>query len=302
MVHSEAPPLNLSRHHGTARHQSSQCLEPQIDWLPLAQAVFKFGIEAVPVSDNGGCPVPPAFTMTELAALLQEKTGADRVEIDPEASTFEFGFALSSGSWWATNGPPWTLLKAGSGQAEDVDPHIEAEALFSKGRLVRLSDEEAASTVKRAKSIREATALVWHQFMSRAFDRAIAAKRVVLYARVGSTGSAFDQLPADVWPNLKVVDWQNAVAVAPDGLVYWSIHAAKGPATASAETAQSAARRRPKREAARKAIEALYPEGVPDQATEVNATLCRRVGAWLKDHEMSDANDDTILRAAGRRK
>ena len=59
---------------------------------------------------------------------------------------------------------------------------------------------------------------------------------------------------------------------------------------------------RPAIERARRVIEELYPDGVPDQATEPNATLCRRVGAKLKESKLPDVSDDTILRAAGRRK
>lgn len=59
---------------------------------------------------------------------------------------------------------------------------------------------------------------------------------------------------------------------------------------------------RPAIERAQAAIAALYPNGVPDQATEPNATLCRRVSAELKESKLLDVSDDTILRAAGRRK
>jgi 7-cyano-7-deazaguanine synthase in queuosine biosynthesis len=49
-------------------------------------------------------------------------------------------------------------------------------------------------------------------------------------------------------------------------------------------------------------IKELYPDGLPDQAIEPNANLCRRVGAKLKEAKLPDVSDDTILRAAGRRK
>jgi hypothetical protein len=48
------------------------------------------------------------------------------------------------------------------------------------------------------------------------------------------------------------------------------------------------------------AIQTLYPNGVPD--SEPNVTLCQRVGAKLKESHLPDVSDDTILRAAGRRK
>jgi 7-cyano-7-deazaguanine synthase in queuosine biosynthesis len=55
---------------------------------------------------------------------------------------------------------------------------------------------------------------------------------------------------------------------------------------------------RPAFERAQRVIEELYPDGVPDQATESNKTLCRRVSEKLKEA----VSPDTILRAAGRRK
>jgi hypothetical protein len=59
---------------------------------------------------------------------------------------------------------------------------------------------------------------------------------------------------------------------------------------------------RPQLERARNAIMALYPNGVPGQAEEPNTMLCRRVGDELKRRNLSNVSDDTILRAAGRRR
>ncbi len=56
------------------------------------------------------------------------------------------------------------------------------------------------------------------------------------------------------------------------------------------------------REHARRIIREIYSNGIPDQATEPNAILCKRVGAKLKELNLRDVSDDTILRAAGRRK
>lgn len=69
------------------------------------------------------------------------------------------------------------------------------------------------------------------------------------------------------------------------------------------ERAQRGRRKsQPKLERARGIIKDLYPDGVPAQATEPNANLCRRVSAKLKEAKFPDVSDDTILRAAGRRK
>ncbi|MGC1358941.1 MAG: hypothetical protein WA851_24695 [Xanthobacteraceae bacterium] len=61
-------------------------------------------------------------------------------------------------------------------------------------------------------------------------------------------------------------------------------------------------RERPTRARAQRAINEIYSSGVPDPATEPNTLLCRKVGRWLKDKGLPDASDETILRAAGRRK
>jgi hypothetical protein len=66
---------------------------------------------------------------------------------------------------------------------------------------------------------------------------------------------------------------------------------------------KSATRRnRPVLESAKAAIKELYPEDVPGQAAEPNSLLCRRVGDLLKQMGRPHVSDDTILRAAGRRK
>jgi 7-cyano-7-deazaguanine synthase in queuosine biosynthesis len=65
---------------------------------------------------------------------------------------------------------------------------------------------------------------------------------------------------------------------------------------------RSSSRNRPASDLARKIIGELYPDGVPEQSSEPNAALCRRVGDKLKALKLRNVSDDTILRAAGRRK
>jgi hypothetical protein len=59
---------------------------------------------------------------------------------------------------------------------------------------------------------------------------------------------------------------------------------------------------RPALECAQIAIKAVYSNRLPDQATVQNKILCRRVGDKLKELKLREVSDDTILRAAGRRK
>jgi hypothetical protein len=53
---------------------------------------------------------------------------------------------------------------------------------------------------------------------------------------------------------------------------------------------------------AKRAISELYGDRIPQQTDEPNVTLCREVGKRLKATEQHNVSDDTILRAAGRRK
>jgi hypothetical protein len=67
-------------------------------------------------------------------------------------------------------------------------------------------------------------------------------------------------------------------------------------------TTSNARAHRPTRERAQRAIEAVYGSNIPDQTSEPNAILCRKIGDWLKANKLPEVSDDTILRAAGRRK
>jgi hypothetical protein len=59
---------------------------------------------------------------------------------------------------------------------------------------------------------------------------------------------------------------------------------------------------KPGRERALRVIVEIYRGDVPDQAAEPNKRLCERVSNRLKELGLPPVSDDTILRAAGRRK
>jgi hypothetical protein len=91
-----------------------------------------------------------------------------------------------------------------------------------------------------------------------------------------------------------------------DSLQVWIDEVEAEPASAGHGAPEPQQRRHrksgPALERARGAIKVLYPDGVPGQATEPNANLCRRVSAKLQEESLPGVSDDTILRAAGRRK
>ena len=61
-------------------------------------------------------------------------------------------------------------------------------------------------------------------------------------------------------------------------------------------------RSRPAFERAQRAFKALYPDGAPTQADVPNKILCGKIAQWLSKNGLGSVSDDSILRAAGRRK
>jgi hypothetical protein len=228
--------------------------EPRANWIPLRDAVFKFGMteddEAAGIhdkpflglsKDNFAHPgflhqklqnreandaeaakrATTPFSRSQLAKMLERQSGAHCAEIDSNTLTFLFSFRSGS----IMGAAPWGFLaerRIGDAQAE---PRLDAEALFNKEGLIRIPDEEAAEHEKQFESARKAAGLVFRQFMIRSFDRAVSTKTIALYGRSGAVSADFRPLPADMWLLFEVADWENGVAVGPDGTVYWSIHA-----------------------------------------------------------------------------
>ncbi len=91
-----------------------------------------------------------------------------------------------------------------------------------------------------------------------------------------------------------------------DPLPAWVDEVEAAPESAGRGLPERPQRRRgksqPALERARGAINELYPSGDPGQAAEPSANLCRRVGENLKQAGLLGVSNDTILRAAGRRK
>lgn len=284
--------------------------EPKVDWLPIRLAVFKFGIaeddqvsglQETTLDELSDSEIknlgPMLYSRSQLTRLLEAKSGANTVTID---TTFgKFSFQLADGSTIA--GTPWAILPESQKTDTDIDPRIYAESLFNREGLVRVNDEEAVKNTKQFDAVRRATGLVWRQSMLGMFDRSVSIGSLVLYARPDSITADFERLPADTWPLLDVIDWQNGVAVAPDRTVYWSIHV--GPSNSDgAATSKPARSAQPVRDRVKIAIKELYPNGVPKQAIEPNAIVCGKIGEWLKLEKLPGVSDATILRAAGRRK
>ncbi len=66
--------------------------------------------------------------------------------------------------------------------------------------------------------------------------------------------------------------------------------------------AASKRRTRPSFERAKRAVDELYPQGVPEQTAVPNKTLCGHVVRKLQELGLETVSNETILRAAGRRR
>jgi hypothetical protein len=176
------------------------------NWLPLRRAVFEVGLENTHEDLN---PI----------TILKEKTGAERAEIDLTGPEPTFDFVWIDGH--RLGGSPWAIL------AEPIaDPVRPGEV---PANMKAATAREKAVSAARCQAVRAATSLVWNQFLVRGFDGAISTGAVVLYGRPKTVTADFVQVPADVWTMLEVADWENGIAVAPDGTAYFSIHAVVAP-------------------------------------------------------------------------
>jgi hypothetical protein len=191
--------------------------EPQASWVPLKTAVFKFGIfdDASASSEDQ----IPAMSLAELTNVLEERCGASSAAID--ASTATLTILFSDGRTRSFIGTPWKLLET----IPEVlivpnSGHSHTVYLDEEGNLDGGYEENA----KRKNKVRTAIDLIWRQLMLPAFNSAIAAERIALYARSHIDSPYFERLPAHVWPLLKVVDWDHGVAMAVDHTAFWSIH------------------------------------------------------------------------------
>jgi hypothetical protein len=113
---------------------------------------------------------------------------------------------------------------------------------------------------------------------------------------------------ADVWfEKLDASKWQSPeqccnAEISSDDLEFWVAEQLKARGLPINTADISHASPMGKREAAKRGVAAVYPGGVPENVS--NAILCRQVGSWLKNHfsELGEISDDTIERAAGRKK
>jgi hypothetical protein len=212
-------------------------LEPLPNWIPLRRAIFQFGVDDEPddeldalleevrelIKSKHTDHTARPFSLNALIEMLRQRTKANELTIDPTEGTFSFSFDSSEYGSCVVGGRPWDILAPPLNDAK-LDPRRQAKP--SREGLIRVGKREATYHAQQFSAARDATRVVWHHFMLPTFARAVARKRVRLHARIQFTTVPFQQLPADVWPLLTVLDWPNGLASDPQGVPYYSIHAA----------------------------------------------------------------------------
>jgi hypothetical protein len=113
--------------------------------------------------------------------------------------------------------------------------------------------------------------------------------------------------PSEYWRPIKPSEWRN-------GEVDYDNHDTEGNkvmvmlsevqfrdwlATPPKPQSLRLVRKQRKRDAAKAAIAALWPRGIPEGVS--NSDLECKVGAWLKEKKLTAPSRDTILRATGRK-
>ncbi|MFZ1884651.1 MAG: hypothetical protein WAU53_13880, partial [Rhodoplanes sp.] len=92
--------------------------------------------------------------LQELTATLQKTSGAQGAEIDTNNETFSFHFLSENGKVEFLVGSPWEILqKPLLQEPSNTDARLDAEAVFNKEGLVKISDDEAADFATRLDAV-----------------------------------------------------------------------------------------------------------------------------------------------------
>jgi hypothetical protein len=294
--------------------------------IPLGVAIFRFGIadaasarattsaaanlfsvEAFKQSEKSDSkieyePEPP--TLEYLTELLREQADASKVEIDREEGRFRFFFTLSGRGAGCHGGTPWEILWEPDDESRKLND-MRLEALLKNSGLAndkkapyegfaKVGDDEAAEGARQSEGVRLATGLVWRRFMLPAFDRAVKAGQVELYARWPLTGDDFRRLPSDIWPLLDVADWEHGVAHDTQGAIYTSIHVAVMASSQSSEDDSGESISPALHQQIRAVVKELWPSGeMPPRTKDRDAAI----RDWFSDKAQTAPSDRTIRRA-----
>jgi hypothetical protein len=109
----------------------------------------------------------------------------------------------------------------------------------------------------------------------------------------------------DCLENRRGVRWGRLMVLKADVARCWPFAIAQDHRTGApgpTQPAERTPRKQPLRERAQRALDELYPNGVPDQVSVSDPELSSAVNALIKKRGQKELSHDTILRAAGRRK
>lgn len=155
-----------------------------------------------------------SFSLNQLR-ILKAISHADDVDIDPEVYTFTFIFGN-----YSLRGDPWNLVTI-----KPIPAGAKVIEYLPGSNGILESKHSPDANDKDRLIVQKATRLVWGQLMLGAFGRAVSMGEIVLYARTPTLVAHFEQLPADLWAELEIANWDIGAAVTHDGKPYWSIYA-----------------------------------------------------------------------------
>jgi hypothetical protein len=191
---------------------------------------------------------------------------------------------------WAQPDPSWRPLR----QLLDLrrprrDPEREADRLIAAGGLGHDRRENLVRFVANREQRRPP---IGPDQARKFLDWGIPTGKIVVFARCPITAS-FRQLQPDVWAALKVTNWEEGVAVAPDGTVYSSIH------FRAVDRESSGPLRKATRDEVSDEIAATYDEAEAKKTKPPNLSeLPTAVGARLKKKGCT-ATKETIRKIGG---
>lgn len=262
-------------------------------WLPLYRAVLEVGLGVRTTNPEAGFGFVDVYEW--LHSFWPELLENHQASVSDEGQ-FTFALILNNSSFY--------LYASQARIAVDVinpPQRISYNAWNMHKRLSRsefenLSEREREIMVVLGKALWE-TALV-------GFEEDVKAGSLHILGRVGSPLADFQRIPSDVWDYLKVVDWSRGTSETTLGEHIYSLHASRVPNCDRLGVAGPIAagrHRRPARGAAREAIAALFPNGVPGPTSLENKRLIGMIEDWCASNGRLKPSADTILRAAGRR-
>jgi hypothetical protein len=295
--------------------------EPQSNWLPLKIALL---IVAAPdqaarhehlyqeISTPGNGEIHKSaevsLSRSDLLQILRTQSGAKNVSVSANEPSllYEYadGFRVEHKPWEVDSSEPVPIsVPASAWLWQEVISGKRAldDQLAAKIKQYEEYEEQERTAARRERQASAATSFVWRELLLPCFYKAVAERRAIVWARRNSLSAEFNRIPSDVWSYVdpECIDWANSKVTVQD-TTYWSAFVElSGEETFPTKSEHERQKRRTKGIQVAKVIRERWPRGLPEGWT--NKEICRHVSNELKERQILQVSDDTILRAANRK-